>query len=295
MSSSLRTLQFPIAIPTFPRLALLVLLALLGVSRPAAQAAPVSFWFGGFISYLDDSSNAAPFPLAVGQPFTGRISYDPALATGSASTNSNGRHGNYYFDTLEGFSFLLQINGQVITNTFQPGVLCGLSTINDGISSNDELLLETSGGTNLKLNGTNFTTYPQISYASFELGDNTRTALSHAGLPATPPDLAKFKSLRELRWGIAVDDGIPTSLLTVVGTITSVRAGEVVMLGQKQLSKTVQQLSWPTLHSGYLLQSTTNLANPNWQNVTNTVVDTNRLHTVNVPATGPQRYFRLRK
>jgi hypothetical protein len=58
-----------------------------------------------------------PSNIGIGTPFSGRISYDPTLVSQSLpTTNILGTVGNYYFSTVEGFSFLMQIGGHVVTN-----------------------------------------------------------------------------------------------------------------------------------------------------------------------------------
>lgn len=61
------------------------------------------------------------------------------------------------------------------------------------------------------------------------------------------------------------------------------------------MSGTALQLSWPTNATGFALESATSLPATVWTAVTNSVATNGEMFRVQLPATGAQRYFQLRK
>src|SRR5262245_44463160 len=106
------------------RVALGALVALLALNTVAA---PVTYWFSGFVESIDNPSNALPFSVSVGTPFAAQLSYDPALI-GSIYTNSypEGDIGFYYFTNTAGYSIVFQIAGHTLTNFVIAGRGTGL-------------------------------------------------------------------------------------------------------------------------------------------------------------------------
>ncbi len=62
-----------------------------------------------------------------------------------------------------------------------------------------------------------------------------------------------------------------------------------------QMDPASVQISWPTNAVGYALESATNLPAQAWIPVTNRVTINGHFSTVQLDATGPRRFFRLRK
>lgn len=54
-------------------------------------------------------------------------------------------------------------------------------------------------------------------------------------------------------------------------------------------------VSWPSPATGFVLQQTDNLANPNWVTITTTVNDSGTTRSINVSPAGGHRFFRLFK
>jgi hypothetical protein len=67
-----------------------------------------------------------------------------------------------------------------------------------------------------------------------------------------------------------------------------------VMTLTAQLSGTDMILTWPADVSLYQLQSNTNLASPNWEDVTNSVSTIGNQNQVTVPVSAVQAFYRLR-
>ena len=275
---------------------LLLLAGMLTQSALVLPAAPVTFWYGGYITSIDDPSNAAPFAVKEGMPFTGKITFDGSLAE-SSSTNGvpGGLYSQHYFNSTAGYSMLFQIGGHVVMNAANQGSLTGDIIVGDQYNDRDVLWFETNPGGDILLDGAPFVTYPRFSGLNLNLEDDTTTALTSPALPTSAPDLAKFQSYRQISWGVYIDDGNPTQVFSVSGEITVISANEVVFLSQVKTAASTLRLSWPRSHSGFALQSTTNLPSGPWDSVTNAIIDVGLEHTVTISTTGPQRFYRLRK
>jgi hypothetical protein len=272
----------------------LVLGALLVALVSNAAAAPVTFWFSGYVENVNNPSNAMPFGVAAGMPFAGHLTYDPALV-GSTYTNSypEGDLGFYYFTNTAGYSIVFQIAGHTITNVVIPGRNTGLVGVYDQYNNSDSYWAQSSGG--LTLDGSPFLADPYFSGIYIYLQDNSKTAINTTDIPTNAPVLANFPDQRALTWGAYIDDGGPTRLFSVDGILTSVSTNELVLLNGRIVAPNTLQLGWPIILSGFTLQSRTNLAAGNWQSVINPVVDINAEHTVTVPVTESAGYFRLMK
>jgi len=67
------------------------------------------------------------------------------------------------------------------------------------------------------------------------------------------------------------------------------------VLGLVPLDATTIQLSWPAEASAYGLESATNLPAQAWITVTNSVTDNGSFFSVDLPVTGNQQFYRLKK
>ena len=259
-----------------------------------AAAAPVTFWFSGHVENVNNPSNAMPFGVAAGTPFTGQLTYDSDLIS-STSTNSypEGDIGFYYFTTTAGYSIVFQIAGHTITNVVIPGRNTGLVGVYDQYNNSDSYWAESSGG--LTIDGSPFLSDPYFSGIYIYLQDDSKTAINTTAIPTNAPVLANFPDQRSLIWGAYIDDGGPTQLFSVSGVLTAVSTNELVLLNCRVAAANTLRFGWPITLSGFTLQSRTNPAAGSWQTVTNAVVDISAEHTVTIPASESARYFRLKK
>lgn len=268
----------------------------LGVVWPT-QAAPVTFWFGGRITYVYNYSNAMPFVVHVGTPFTGRFTYDVTAEFGgytnlvSAGTGTTTGH---YFNTLASFSCQMEIDGHVLTNGIRPGTFCGIANTYRHYNDEDSLYVD-SGSGELMLGGVPLATASQFSSFGIYLADFSQTALDDAGLPTGLPDLDKFPDTRLFSWGLYLDDGRPTQLFRVEGEVTTLASAQPAFLKQELVGAGQLRLSWLKTLTGFTLQASPNLATGTWRNVTNAVTDLGLYHTVTVPVSGAPGFYRLIK
>lgn len=265
-----------------------------------ASAAPVTFWFGGYIYNVYNPSNQLPIAATVGMPFTGRITYDAAhVADGATNTVPGGSYGNYYMKDLAGFTSVFQLAGHVITNQSAQAGYTGQMQVANNYQNEDALMISTAAGGDLQFDGAPLgnpvAIPPRFAYMDIDLGDETKTALNHPGLPATAPNLEKFSKRREWRWGLSLDDGNPTQVYGVSGIITAISTNEIVFLTQTELSNSAARLSWPKLNTGFTLQVCTNLSSGTWQAATNVVSQTAFENTTTISMTGPSKFYRLKK
>ena len=275
-------------------LRLLSVVFLLTTLAATATAAPVTYWFSGFVTAVNNASNAMPFSVNVGAPFTARLSYDPSLvASSNLNSYPEGDTGFYYFTNVDGISILFQIAGHTITNIVHPWRYAGLVGIYDRYNNEDSYWAQITG--RLALDGTPYLDDPQFSVISIYLDDDSQTAFDSVALPTKAPALDKLKSHRDMVWGAYIDDGGPTPIFGVSGELTSITTTEQVQLNYRPLATGKAQLGWPVDLSGFTLQTSTNLSSTNWQTVTNSVVDISVEHTVTVSNTVPARFYRLIK
>ncbi|MEI9863506.1 MAG: hypothetical protein WDN00_02920 [Limisphaerales bacterium] len=106
-----------------------------------ATAAPVTFWFSGVVDSISNPSNTLPSGIAIGTPFSGRVSYDPALVSYSYSNSyATGDTSNNYFTNTDGLSMLVQIGGHTIMNAPNAeGYNCGYIGVNDDYDNFDRI------------------------------------------------------------------------------------------------------------------------------------------------------------
>ena len=274
-------------------LPIFILLALNAEPQPIS-AAQVTYWFSGYVERVNNPSNALPFNVTIGMPFAGRVTYDTALVSlEDVHSYPAGDVGSYYFNSVAGLSAMLQIAGHTITNTADPSGFAGAMGLYDQYNDEDSLWME--AGKRLSIDGTPFLSPPYFSVISLFLSDDSKTAFNSVALPTNAPALASFAENREFTWGAYRDDGGPTRLFSVEGVLTSITSSEQVLLNYRPLPPDSAQLAWPASVSGFILQSSTNLATASWQDVPEPVVDVNGEHTVTVPAAGTATFFRLKK
>ena len=272
----------------------LLVIVMVAVSQQKADAAQVAYWFYGHVTGVNNNSNALPFSVTPGMPFSGRFSYDPLQGDGDVDSFPTGDTGTYYFTEVAGFSLVLHIAGHTITNRVDPGVWTGAIGLYDQYNDEDHYWI--SAGKRLSIDGQPFMPPPYQSSVSLYLSDWSKTALNSVEIPTAPPILELFKENREFLWGAYLDDGIPSQLFAVFGEITHITSETQPALTCLRLSPGSVQLKWPAPFAGFILQSTTDLASGNWQNVSEPVVDANGEHTVTVSfSPSLPSFFRLKK
>lgn len=262
-------------------------------SHASVSAAPVTYWFSGVVDDFANASNAAPAGVTVGTPFVGQISYDPTDVW-YAYTNSSDDGGfasQYEYTNAATFTFTLYIGGHTITNTALPG-RSGLIGLENNVSERDYYYAETSSA--LRMNGTNLVAAPNQSSMGLSLLDPNSTALNSTALPLAAPVLSQFEEGGYFVLSARNSNGTK-ELFYIGGPVTEIRTNEIVQLEFRRINSSTDQLSWPLYANGYTLQATTDVASPNWQNVSTPVVNTATERTVSVSTVGPQRFYRLKK
>lgn len=269
---------------------LLKTLLLVGGLTTTAAAAPVTFWFSGAITYINNPSNALPSGIVTGTPFSGRVTYEfIAGSYNTGFTNASGSRSNLYLTTLAGVSTLLQIGGHTLTNTATiPGLLTGSLHINDNYDNEDYFNFYT-GFAGLALDGNIMTN----SYWSLYLKDSTKTAYTSATFPTNPPTLAAFQAKRDFGWTLTDDQN--NYIFSILGTLSTISTNELVALNFRRTGANTAQLGWPLAVSGYTLQSATNLATGQWTDVATPVTPLGMENTVTVSTTGTPKFYRLKK
>lgn len=278
------------------KLFILTLATLTGALLQTATAAPVTFWFSGTVDSINNPSNSLPSGIAIGTPFSGRVTYDPAwVSSATAYSFPAGDTSNSYFTNTAGFSMLVQIGGHTITNALNPiGYNYGYVGIYEQFNNNDSFTVETAHA-DLMVDGSPTLVGNLIPYMNLSLSDRTKTAYNTAVLPSSPPTIGQFPDQRIFNWQNWVDDDFRTTVFSIAGNITVLTTNELVALNLRRTGNNTLQLGWPTAVSGYTLQSTTNLASGNWQTVTNAVTDLNMEHTVTFSTASKNQFFRLKK
>jgi len=273
----------------------LLFLALNAVVAQSAVAAQVNYWFSGQVTRVMNPSNALPFQVTEGMPFTGRVLYDTALVAQTMVAHfPSGDVGNYYFDNPKGLSIIIQIAGHTITNAADPSGYSGNITVDDRAAYSDTLAVES--GKRASIDGIPFLSPPYFSSSSLFFSDSSKTVFASADLPTALPDLVSFPDNHEIIWGAYRDDGRPTKLFSVEGVLNSITSSEQVMLNCRPLPANSVQLAWPASFAGFTLESTSDLVAGNWQSVTNPVViSAAGEHTVTVGSMDTTRFFRLKK
>lgn len=264
------------------------ILTVLSVSILPAVAVPVTFWFSGSVNYVSNPSNALPAAIAIGTPFSGRITYDTVpIGYSEGFLNDSGSRSNIYFSTIGTASTLLQIGGHTLTNALVvPGGNTGSLHINDNFDNEDFFMFYT-GQSGLIVDGHPLTN----SLWSIYLKDASKTAYNSATFPTNVPSLAAFPSKQEFSW--ALTDDAQNTVFYIAGEITNLSTNKLVTLNLRRAANNLE-IGWPVGVSGFALQSCTNLAAANWQNVTNPIVDVGMEHTVTLNPSANGMFFRLK-
>lgn len=267
------------------------------MSAPLTAAAePVTFWYGGVVTTVVDENSKLPFPVKPGMLFSGRIRFD-GTAPLSAKTNvvTGGSYSLHYFNDTDGYSTLLQMAGHHVENVTRKGSFAGLILAGDQHNNEDSYEFQTGGGTEMRLDGAPFTPEQQFSLVTLSLADASKTALNGPGLPSTAPDLSKFVKRRLMTWGLYIDDGKPTRVYSVNGTLTTISTNELVWLQSSVPAPGILRLAWPKLNTGFILQERGSLTAGNWSTVTNAVVEGDLEFSVTMTNSPSGRFFRLKK
>lgn len=261
---------------------------LIGLVSGSASAAPVTFWFAGTVTSTNNPDNALPANVDIGTPFYGRITYDVAnLTFSNVTTFTNGTVANYYFRPTAGFSFLFQAGGHTVTNKEIKDIQwAGNVSVYDNFNDADELTFDI-GQNGLVIDGMGDTNW----VVSFFLRDNSKTALTNAGLPSQPPSLAAFPDIQTLNWYHY--NPLNQSSFVFGGEITQISTNELVALNIRRSSSSTVLVSWPRAISGGQLQSVTNVTSTNWQNVPALIFPSGMENTATLSVSG-QQFYRLK-
>lgn len=252
-----------------------------------AAAAPVTFGFTGHLTQAKDLSNNVS-GVTVGMPFTGTVTYDPAFTRNPSDSPSP--HTEYYtFTNAPGLSFVIQVGSHTFAGAAKTAGQAGIIMFDDFGEDSMSVWLNPS---QITQNG--ITPSPDYTHGGLglRLMDYSEMAFSSDALPLTRPELNQF-SICDINISLS-KTGMP-ELYYIHGTVTAITDSFQPRLHIRRQTDGQVQLAWPLAATGYTLQSTTNLHNPNWQNVATAVVATATEHTVTVSSVGTSKFFRLKK
>ncbi|HYG24864.1 MAG TPA: hypothetical protein VEH04_19015 [Verrucomicrobiae bacterium] len=271
-----------------------LLLLTLGDVVSRAHAAPVTFWFQGTVNNIRNPSNSLPAGVALGTPFSGRVTYDPARVGQSLFVSfPAGDVLDAYFTNTSDFSMLVQIGGHTITNASHfSHTTCGYVGVYNEFNNNDSLTIE-SGSSDIIVDGVSTRIGMVVPTLTLYFSDPSKTAYDAAALPITPPVLSQFANARTFSWMTRLDNGIGTEVFVVGGEIDVISTNALVYLNMRAAANNSIQLGWPAAISGFTLQSRTNLSVGTWQNVAGLPVFAGMEQTMTVPAAQGSRFFRL--
>ena len=144
-----------------------------------------------------------------------------------------------------------------------------------------------AAGTQITLNGTNFTGVTRIRFNGTEAAFTTRTNID---------------DFYDLRLTAVVPAGATTGPITIEtphgnGTsaaVLEVLDGPLTLLAVLEVDRTLA-LSWPATASGYVLESSAALASPAWTPVGLPVETSGSRNSVRIVLAEAGRFFRLRK
>lgn len=273
-------------------LKILVLASLTAVAPLSVGAAPVTFWFKGFVDSFRNTGNVAPTGVGEGTPVVGRISYDPAGLWYAETNSSNGSvYSQYHYDSLAAFSFTIYLAGHTISNITNWGVAGQIGVEND-VSGRDFYYVES--GALLTLDGTNMVAYPNQVGMTLGLTDAESTALTSTALPTTAPVLSQFAG--EPFFNIVARNAPGTvDLCYIGGMITEISTNQIVPLSIHRVNASTARVTWPLYAEGYTLQTASSLNLTKWQDVSTPAVKLGGEYAVTVSTTGSPKYYRLRK
>lgn len=96
-------------------------------------------------------------------------------------------------------------------------------------------------------------------------------------------------------WSGQRQDGKPTRVYSVNGTVTTISTNELVWLQSSVPAPGVIRLAWPRLSTGFILQERGSLTAGDWSTVTNAVVEGDLEFSVTMTNSPGGRFFRLKK
>ena len=150
----------------------------------SSHAAPIGFALSGTISEVNDLGNIFGGQFAVGMPFTGMISYDPATLTDSNPDPATGR---YEDDPIQG---QIELTMQVAGESFSTNPLeFGVGLVLDNGPAGDRFSLNT--------NPNQISSSIPINSIEMVLLSSSNSVLSDDSLPTTL-DLADWDQTRYL-------------------------------------------------------------------------------------------------
>jgi hypothetical protein len=266
--------------------ALRVLLAIAALSH-SLSAAPVTFGFTGHLAIVTDLSNHVS-GVTVGTPFTGMITYDPAL-TGQPS-DAPSPHTEYYnFTNAPGLSFVIQVGSHTFAGKAKTAGQAGIIMFDNYGEDSMTIWLNPSQITH---NGT----IPPAEYTHGGIGlrliDYSETAFTSDALPLTRPNLNQFTTC-EINISLS-KVGVP-ELYYIRGLVTAFTDVFQPRLNIRRLPNGDVQLAWPLAATGFALESRTQLNSGNWEPVVQIAVATDTEYVVTLAATQSPCFFRLAK
>lgn len=294
-SSSLRTVRPPtepairFAVLNLLRSALIVLrVAIVLVALlQSSSAAPVSFGFTGHVTLANDPLNRVS-GVKIGTPFTGTLTYDPALTRPPSVTPSP--HTEYYnFTNAAGLTLVVQVGSHTFIGSAKTLGQAGIIIYDNYGEDSIEAWLNPS---QTKQNGV--TSAPEYTHGGvgIRLKDFTQTAYSSDSLPTTRPTINQFE-YRQL-WISLSKLGSPQEY-TILGTITAFTDSFQPQLNIRRLPNGDVQLAWPLAAPGFTLESRGQLTAGIWEPVVQIAVATDTEYVVTLSAADATRFFRLVK
>jgi hypothetical protein len=261
----------------------IILAALLQCS----SAAPVSFGFTGHLAVVKDLSNHVS-GVTVGTPFTGMITYDPAL-TGQPS-DAPSPHTEYYnFTNAPGLSFVIQVGSHTFAGAAKTAGQAGIIMFDNYGEDSMSIWLNPSQITH---NGT----IPPAEYTHGGIGlrliDYSETAFTTDALPLTRPELHQFTTC-EINISLS-KVGVP-ELYYIRGPVTAFTDVFQPRLNIRRLPNGNVQLAWPLAAAGFALESRAQLNSGNWEPIVQIAVATDTEYVVTLSAADATRFFRLNK
>jgi hypothetical protein len=260
---------------------------ILAVLLQSSSAAPVSFGFTGHLAVVKDLSNHVS-GVTVGTPFTGTITYDPAL-TGQPS-DAPSPHTEYYnFTNAPGLSFVIQVGSHTFAGAAKTAAQAGIIMFDNYGEDSMSIWLNPSQITH---NGT----IPPAEYTHGGIGlrliDYSETAFTTDALPLTRPELNQFTTC-EINISLS-KVGVP-ELYYIRGPVTAFTDAFQPRLNIRRLPNGDVQLAWPLAATGFALESRTQLNSGNWEPVVQIAIATDTEYVVTLSTTQAPRFFRLAK
>lgn len=252
----------------------------------SVPAQNVIFQFSGLLHTKIDAGNLLPASITATSAFTGTLSYGPATDLAPADPT----YGYYIYSGAAGsLSMSATIAGNTISSVMPTNSPYDVFIIHDELPGNsyDELAYETE---DLRLNGA---LMPGVDRANMDidLQNSAGTGLNTDALPAYPPLLSQFPSLR--RWALAGtgSGGIVYYLEGNITNITAVLPPVLYLAGPIGGNVT---LSWTNLASAFLLEQS-QTATGSWSQVPFPYVTNGGAISRSVGVSATNGFFRLRQ